>query len=218
MHGASNEGPGSASPIDASAPSGDAVEPPGDISLEALVHHTALPHTRMSLVFDRTVRRIGDAASWVWALLLAVIVVNVTSRYIFGQGFIQLEELQWHLYSFGFLVGLAYVFEADDHVRVDVLHDRFSLRGKAWVELYGILLLLLPFLLLVLIKAVPFIADSLATGERSQAPGGLPGRFVVKSFLFLGFGLLAVAALSRLSRVSSLLFGSPRAVSAKDGK
>lgn len=152
-----------------------------DANLAHLVHHTELPHTAISLLTDRLLRRIGDTASWVWLLLLGVIVFNVTMRYAFGEGRIELEELQWHLYSIGFLVGLSYVLAADEHVRIDVLHERMSLRAQCWIELYGILLLLLPFLLLVLVYALPF-------------------------------ALIAVAALSRLTRVSALLFGAPAPV------
>ena len=87
-----------------------------------------------------------------------------------------------------------------------------SLRTQAWVELYGIALLLIPFALMVVIYAVPFIGDSFATGERSQAPGGLPYRWGIKGFLLAGLALLMLAAVSRITRVCALLFGAPRAV------
>ncbi len=187
-----------------------------DANLAALVHHTTLPHTKISLALDRMVRYIGDVASWVWLALLGIIVLNVTMRYAFGEGRIEFEELQWHLYSIGFLVGLSYVLAADEHVRIDVLHERLSLRAKCWVELYGILLLLVPFLALIIIYAVPFLLDAWNSGERSQAPGGLGQRWIVKSFLLTGFALVGVAAFSRLTRVSALLFGAPRAVKTDD--
>lgn len=197
-----------------SKPGAPALEPgqAPHLDLESFVHHTSLPHTRVSLAIDRVIRAIGDAASWLWIVLFGVILVNVFMRYVLGQGRIVFEELQWHLYAIGFLLGLGYVFAADEHVRVDVLHDRMSLRTQAWIELYGILLLLLPFIALVLIYAVPFVADAFTSGEHSQTASGLPHRWVVKSFLFTGFALLALAALSRLTRVSALLFGAPRPV------
>ena len=167
-----------------------------------------LPETGLSRRLDRFVRRIGDAASWTWVVLLAVVVLNVLLRYVFGEGRIEFEEIQWHLYAAGFLVALGYALESDDHIRVDFLHERMSQRLQAWVELYGILLLLLPFVSLVLFHSLPFIAHSFAQGEVSAAPGGLPGRWVIKSTLFLGFALLGVAAVSRLVRVASFLFGA----------
>ncbi len=165
-----------------------------------------LPETPFSRAIDHAINRIGQVISWVWLVLLIVIVLNVTLRYAFGEGRIEFEEIQWHLYSLGFLLGLSYAYSGDNHVRVDVLHERLSPRRKAWVELYGILLLLLPFLALVIVFSVPFVADSFRFGEVSQAPGGLPYRWLVKSMLPLGFLLLLCSTLGRLSRVWSFLF------------
>jgi TRAP-type mannitol/chloroaromatic compound transport system permease small subunit len=166
----------------------------------------ALPETSMSRRIDAFVHRIGDALSWIWGVLLLVIVVNVTLRYVFGRGFIELEELQWHLYAVGFLVGLSYCCVSDTHVRVDVLRERLPVRHQAWLEFYGILLLLVPFIALIVIFGVPFALEAWRSGEVSQAPGGLPHRFVIKAALPLGFSLLALATFSRLLRISALLF------------
>ncbi|MCY4213149.1 MAG: TRAP transporter small permease subunit [Gammaproteobacteria bacterium] len=165
-----------------------------------------LPATRFSRLVDPWLERIGQWASWLWMLLLAVIVVNVVLRYVFGEGRIEFEEVQWHLYATGFLLGLGYALKADAHIRVDVLHERFPPTLAAWVELYGILLLLLPFIVVVLVFSVPFVRASFAFGEVSSSPGGLPYRWAIKAMLPLGFLLLLLAALSRLSRVWAWLF------------
>ncbi|TVS18582.1 MAG: TRAP transporter small permease subunit [Gammaproteobacteria bacterium] len=173
-----------------------------------------LPATRLSRCLDAWLIRIGRAASWLWLALVIVILGNVVLRYSFGEGRIELEELQWHLYAVGFLVALSMAVATDDHIRVDILHERMSLRQRAWVEVYGTLLLLMPFLLLVLIYAIPFAAYSLRSGEVSQAPGGLPMRWLIKAALPLGFLLLTLAAVARLSRATALLFGFPAALPA----
>lgn len=165
-----------------------------------------LPPTSFSMAIDAFINCIGRAVSWVWIALLAVIVTNVTLRYLFGEGRVEFEEIQWHLYSVGFLMGLSYAYSGDNHIRVDVLHERLSPRRKAWVELYGILLLLLPFLLLILIFSIPFVADSFRFSEISQAPGGLPFRWLIKAMLPIGFFLMLLSTLARLSRVWSFLF------------
>ncbi len=166
-----------------------------------------LPQTPFSSKIDPVLARIGESVSWLWLLLLAVIVGNVTMRYAFGEGRIELEEIQWHLYSVGFLLGLSYAFQADVHIRVDVLSQRWPGRWRAWLELYGLLLALLPFIVLVLWYSVPFVASSWAANEISPSPGGLPLRWLIKAVLPLGFFLLLLAALSRLSRIWRYLFG-----------
>ncbi len=180
-----------------------------------------LPHTVISRWIEKQIVRLGDAMSWIWLLLLAIIVLNVVMRYLFGLGRIEFEEIQWHLYAIGFLLGLSYAFVSDSHIRVDVLRERLPAQVQAWVELYGILLLLLPFVVLVLYGSVPFISYSFSTSEISEAPGGLPYRWLIKSFLALGFILLLTVTLSRLSRLWCFLFGWPdscdESAEAKDG-
>ena len=62
-----------------------------------------------------------------------IICINVVLRYAFGIGRIEFEEIQWHIYATGFLLGLAYSYQADAHIRVDVVHERLSPRLQAWV-------------------------------------------------------------------------------------
>ncbi|MDE0886168.1 MAG: TRAP transporter small permease subunit [Myxococcota bacterium] len=166
-----------------------------------------LPHTRLSKRIDSFVDKSGRALSWIWLILLAVVILNVLLRYVFGSGRVELEEAQWHLYAIGFLAALGYGVQTDSHIRVDVIHERLSPRMQAWIDLYGILLLGLPFCALVLIYSVPFVSESFIRGEISSSPGGLPGRFLIKAALPLGFAGLALAFISRLLRVGRRLFG-----------
>ena len=168
----------------------------------------SLPETGLSRRIDPFLTWVGQSISWLWLVLLATIILNVVLRYVFGEGRIEFEEFQWHLYSTGFLLGIGYTFQVDGHVRVDVVHERLPDRVKAWLELYGILLCVLPFVALILIFTVPFVQISFELGEISPSPGGLPFRWLIKSMLFVGFALLLLAAISRLSRVWVYLFGS----------
>jgi len=156
---------------------------------------------------DRLVDRLAGALSWIWLALIAVIVASVVLRFGFGGGRVELEELQWHLYAVGFLFGIVACARHDRHVRVDVLRERMAPRTRAWIDLYGILLLQLPFVVLVLWSAWPLVVSSFETGERSDAAGGLPFRWILKAALPLAFGLLALATASRLRKLGRTLFG-----------
>ena len=184
---------------------------------EVLPRRQRLPHTRFSIVLSRFFASLAAAISWVWLILMGVIVVNVIMRYAFGEGRIEFEEIQWHLYAIGFLFGLATCMSADNHIRVDVFHDRLSLRAQAWIELYGLLLLFLPFILMMLIFSLPFVAYSWQISEISDAPGGLPFRWAIKATIPITMVLLLIAGSGRLVRVTSYLFGSPHAVTG-DGR
>lgn len=174
---------------------------------EVLPHTERLPHTPLSAAVRRMFVVLARWLSWIWIALIAVVVLNVTMRYLFGEGRIEFEEIQWHLYSIGFLIGLATCMDSDDHIRVDIFHDRMSLHSRAWIELYGLLLLFFPFVLSVLLFSISFVEYSFTSAEVSDAPGGLPFRWLIKSVLPLSMILLLVGGVSRLSRVGSFLFG-----------
>jgi len=179
---------------------------------EVLPHTERFPHTRLSAFTRRTYQQLLRLLSWIWVVLIAVVVVNVTMRYVFGEGRIEFEEIQWHLFAVGFLIGMATCMDTDNHIRVDLFHAHMSLRQQAWIEIYGLLLLFFPFVLALLIFSVPFVTYSYEIAEISDSPGGLPYRWVIKSFLTLSMLLLLLAAISRLSRAISYLFGWPRNV------
>lgn len=151
--------------------------------------------------------RIGAILSWVWITLIAVIMLAVVLRFVFGIGRIELEELQWHLYSIGFLFGIVGCATRDRHVRVDVFRERFTSRTRDWVDFYGVLFLQIPFVILVLWSALPFVFESFSTGEESASAGGLSFRWVIKAFLPTTFVLFAIASLTRLVEVGRRLFG-----------
>ncbi|GAB6387783.1 TRAP transporter small permease subunit [Stutzerimonas marianensis] len=173
-----------------------------------------LPHNRLSHWLDRALVAIGEASAWIWLLVLAVVLANVFSRFVLARGSIALEELSWHLFGAVLMLSLAYAVVRDDHVRVDVLREKFSLRSQAMIELLAILFLALPIVVLMVDALVPFAYQAYIYDERSQAPSGLPHRFIFKSVFPLGLTLVALALLSRASRCSTFLFNFPRALAA----
>lgn len=164
-----------------------------------------LPSTSLSRAIDRLLTWIGEAASWLWTILMLVIIAQVVLRYVFSIGSIRMEELQWHIFAVGFMLGLSFTEIAERHVRIDVLAEHWPQRRRLWVELVGILLFLLPMCGVILWFAVPFVASSWELNEVSAAPDGLPYRWALKSFILISFVLLGLAGLSRLSRIRAAL-------------
>ena len=164
-----------------------------------------LRHIPITKKIDNFVLSVGEVFNWLWVILVGVIILNVILRYVFKNGMIELEELQWHLYCIGWLVGLSSTYIVDSHVRVDVLSERLSYKKKLWFELFGIIILFLPFVILVLYYAVPFFELSWTTSERSTSANGLPARWFVKGFLVISFFLLLISGLSRITRIIATL-------------
>ena len=88
--------------------------------------------------------RVGRGSAWLALLLVLGMVLVVVLRYGFGIGNIALQESLTYLHGSLFMLGIAYTLAEDEHVRVDVLYQRFSPRGRAWVNVLGTLFLLLP--------------------------------------------------------------------------
>ena len=155
---------------------------------------------RLSRITDHLLRQIGNVFAWSMPLLVAAIVIQVILRYGFSISLIKLEELQWHLYAMAMMIGLSYAFISDSHIRIDVLHQRFSPRTKAIIDILGTLLLLFPFLVFLFWNSLPFVQKAFEIQERSNDPSGLGGRWLIKSFIPLGCLLLFLAGCSRLIR------------------
>ena len=164
---------------------------------------------RLADAIDALSTRVGEAAAWLYPVLVAVLIANVGLRYGLGRGFIELEELQWHLFAAAFLLGFAYTHAADEHVRVDLLRDRQSERTRAWVDLLGALFLLLPFAAIISYYGYDFFWRSWSLRERSAMPSGLPARYLIKGVLLASMLLLAVQALGSAFRSAARLLAPP---------
>jgi len=116
-------------------------------------------------------------------------------------------ELQWYLFSIVFLIGGAYALKADAHVRVDILYNRLPMKGKAWINIVGTVIFLLPFCALMLWTSWPVVIDSWVQLEGSADPGGLP-RYPLLTMVPLAFVLLMVQGLATATREALQLFSS----------
>lgn len=173
-------------------------------------HALDFPRTRVSDLIEGLLEAIGALISWIWALLVLVIVVNVIMRYALSTNFVWIEEVQWHMYAVGYMIGIAYAVSHDAHVRVDVLAVGMGARTRAVIELLGILVLLGPAVWFLTEHAIPFVERAWLVNEKSSAPGGLANRWAIKSVMIVAFAMLALAALARLLRITAVLFGLPR--------
>lgn len=143
---------------------------------------------------------IGRLSALLLLLLVANVFYDVVMRYVFNDVSIGMQELEWHLYSAVFLFGMSYTLSVDGHVRVDFIYERLSPRRRAVIDLAGTLLFVLPFCILIAIYGSGFSAESLALGETSGDPGGLPQRWLVKALIPVAFVLVVVSAIGFMAR------------------
>jgi TRAP-type mannitol/chloroaromatic compound transport system permease small subunit len=168
------------------------------------------PRTAVSDMIEAVIDFLGGIANWIWIILVLVIVANVVGRYVFAVNYIWVEEVQWHMYAVGFMLGIGYALKHDAHVRVDVLAMNLRPRTRAWIELLGLVVLVAPMIYMILSYAIPFVEASWRRGETSSAPGGLNHRWAIKAVIVLAFVYLGLAAFARFLRICAFLFGYPR--------
>ncbi|MCY4523567.1 MAG: TRAP transporter small permease subunit [Halobacteriovoraceae bacterium] len=144
--------------------------------------------------------KIGSVFSYASLMLVGVIILQVALRYGMNRGLIVLEELQWHLYAILIIPGFSLASIKNSHVRIDVLSQHFKPKTKAWVEIFGIVFLLIPFLIITFYHSLDFVADSFRTKESSPSPGGMPLYFPIKALIPLGMAMALLSSFCNLSR------------------
>ncbi len=151
----------------------------------------------------------GRIISWLVMVMVLVIVFDVAMRYLLQSGSVALQELEWHLFALVFMLGAGYTLKHDAHVRVDIFYQSHWMNDvrRAWVNLFGALFLLLPFCILIIVSAWPFVMNSYNVAEGSPDPGGLPFRFLLKAVIPVAFFLLSLQGLALLLTSLRVIIG-----------
>ncbi len=159
------------------------------------------------------VRMTGRGVAWLLPVMVAFIFFIVVLRYGMNLGWIWLQELVVYMHSAVFLLVTAWAFQADEHVRVDIFYRAKSLRHKAWVNLLGTALLVVPFSIYLLWVGWAYVAASWSVLEGSREAGGLDFVYLLKSLMLLLPVLLLVQSVDTVWRCLAVLRGTARAES-----
>lgn len=146
-----------------------------------------------------------------WALLANALLIagNAISRKFFGVVLLAAYDLQWHFFAAVVLLMAAYTLQRDQHVRVDVFASRWGERGMAWIDLVGLVLIMLPLCAAMVAVSTPTVVTSIVSGETRatrESVSDLPA-WIIKSFLPAGFLLLGLQAIAEAIRRIAFLRG-----------
>ncbi len=168
------------------------------------------PLLTLARVTDALNGAVGRVVPWLVLAAVAVSALNALARYALGESSNAWLELQWYLFGAIVLLAAGDTLRHDGHVRIDVLHGRLGPRARAWVDLAGGLLVLLPFSLLMVALSWPGFVQSWQLGEISPDAGGLV-RWPARLLLPAGFALLGLQAIAEvIRRVAQLRGEAPR--------
>jgi TRAP-type mannitol/chloroaromatic compound transport system permease small subunit len=174
--------------------------------------HFQLSETFVSslLSLSRLIDRLSEfVGRWVaWLVLAAVLISagNAVVRKAFNYSSNGLLEIQWYLFAAVFLLAAGYTLLRQEHVRIDVISGRFSKRTQIWIDIVGLGLFLLPFVVVVMSMVMPLVIRAYETNEMSSNAGGLI-RWPVFAMLPVGLALLGLQAVSELIKRFAFLKG-----------
>ncbi len=185
---------------------------------------------RLSERLRKFVDLVGRSGSWLALPMVLTTVLDVFSRKIswlddagrlhglqifltrnVGRVFesTMLQELEWHFHAGLFALVLGYGYIHNSHVRVDLVRENLKFRKQAWLELIGITLFLIPYLITIAWFAWGYAVTSFEMNEVSSSTVGLEHRWIIKSVLVFGLIVAGLAGIAVWLQVALALFGDP---------
>jgi hypothetical protein len=160
----------------------------------------------ISRVIDAVNEKLGRATGWLILAAVTVSSVNALVRFSFNRSSNAWLGLQWYLFGAVVLLGSAYTFKANEHIRIDILSSRLTKRTRDWIDIFGHLFFLMPLCLVIMWLGWPFFLRSFAQAEVSSSAGGLivwPAKLLVP----LGFTILFIQSISELIKRAAVMKG-----------
>ncbi len=162
------------------------------------------------LALSRAIDRLNEfIGKWIgWLILVSILVSagNAVIRKTFNMSSNAWLELQWYLFGAAFLLAAAYTLKQNEHIRIDIVYGMFSRRVQHWIDLFGHVFFLMPFVVLMIFYFVPYVSLSYQSGEVSTNSGGLI-LWPAKSLLLIGFLLLGLQGISEIIKKIAVMRG-----------
>ncbi|MBL8582676.1 MAG: TRAP transporter small permease subunit [Rhizobiaceae bacterium] len=160
----------------------------------------------LSRAIDRFNEIVGKSVSWLILLAILVSAGNAIVRKAFNTSSNAWLELQWYLFGAAFLLAAAYTLRQNEHIRIDIVYGMFSRRTQHWIDLFGHVFFLMPFVILMISYFVPYFMLSFRNGEVSSSAGGLV-IWPAKGLLLIGFVLLGIQGVSEIIKKIAIIRG-----------
>jgi TRAP-type mannitol/chloroaromatic compound transport system permease small subunit len=163
----------------------------------------------ISRTIDYLNERIGKITAWAIVVAVLVSAINAIVRKVFGTSSNAWLELQWYLFGAVFMLCASWTLKANEHIRIDIISNKLTKRRRDWIDIFGHLFFLLPFVLVMLYLSLPFFMRSYQSGEVSTNAGGLI-IWPAKGLILIGFILLFFQWLSELIKRIAIMRGELR--------
>ncbi|WP_051640595.1 TRAP transporter small permease subunit [Thiomicrorhabdus sp. Milos-T2] len=166
--------------------------------------------TQFIVLQNRFQKQFGKWVAWGSLSLVLISALVVVLRYGFNTGSIALQESIMYNHAILFMLGIAYTYEQDKHVRVDVFYAQMNEYQQAWVNFLGTLILALPVMLFVIWSGWEYVATSWQIKESSTESGGLAYLYLLKTLILIMAGLVIMQSLAILAKSGLTLFSKAK--------
>ncbi len=148
---------------------------------------------------DAMNEHIGRVVAWFALIMVLTQFAVVLLRYVFGLGFIPMQESILFMHSLLFLVGAGYTLLHDGHVRVDIFYGSASAKRKALVDFVGVIIFLWPLCAIMTWKSLIFVGASVRVWEGSPEGTFMPF-WLLKTMLLVFPFLLSLQGFSMAAK------------------
>jgi len=143
---------------------------------------------------------VGKVFAWLALASVLLCFAVVVQRYVFSTTHLWMQDLYVWFNGAMFMAVSGYAFMRDDHVRVDIFYRPAPLKRKAVLDLVGVLLFLIPYCVVTWVYSVPYVMRSWDLREASVNPGGMPGFYILKTFILFFIALVALQGIAMALR------------------
>tara|TARA_R110000744_G_scaffold39339_1_gene89621 strand:- start:4149 stop:4694 length:546 start_codon:yes stop_codon:yes gene_type:complete len=155
---------------------------------------------------DAFTELLGKMVAWLTLLMVLLTFSIVVLRYGFNLGWIGMQESVLYFHGLVFMLGAAYTLKHEGHVRVDIFYQKYSLKQKAMLNLFGCVMLLLPVCIFIFFISFNYVLSSWQIMESSPEAGGLPLVYLNKTLILLLAITLALQGIAEITRNLLILF------------
>ena len=139
--------------------------------------------------------RVGRAVMYGIFVMVAILLWSSISKAFFLPSLWTLEAAQFAMVAY-YILGGPYSIQLDANVRMDLFYGSWSVRKKAWFDVFTIFFLIF-FLGVLLCGAYDSTSYAIQYGERS-ASAWRPYMWPIKVVMCIGFSLMLLQAISEL--------------------
>lgn len=160
----------------------------------------------LSRAIDRLNEIVGKTVMWAIFVAILVSAANAVVRKVFNTSSNAWLELQWYLFGAAFMLAAAYTLKQNEHIRIDIFYGTRSRRTQHWIDLFGHVLFLMPFVVLMAWMMVPYAWQAWKIGQVSTNAGGLM-IWPARAILAAGFILLVLQGISEIIKKIAVMQG-----------